>query len=212
MRHSVKGLRKGLARHKKLSIVFGSVIGLVAAASVAFAVTVLGGQVTGSIQSNGAQPDVDWVSSGGSAAPPAMTGCTTQDGSADSTASGSASLSSDSQTLQIYLNNVWANETCTFSGWVDDPTNAAVTVSGITLTATDSSGDETTLSTTLSGAPITLQPDSTGTSPTQIEFTVTVPDVSSADSFTISGALDLAVATNGSNSGGGYNTGTSKQD
>jgi hypothetical protein len=194
-----------VARHKKASVV-GVVTGSVMAAGIAFAISVLGGQVVGDIQSNGQQPQVQWVDAGNdTATAPVFQGCVDQDGNADTTATGSASLYAVSGTengLDISLNNVWDGEVCTFSGYLANETSTEVTVSGITLTTAshDKGGGAagTPLTTSMVQVPFTFA-NSDGAEP--FTFTVTVP----SGGGSIVGALDMSVANAG---GGGAAAGT----
>jgi len=187
-----------VGRHKKASVV-GVVTGSVMAAGIAFAVSVLGGQISGSIQSNGEQPQVQWVDSGGdSPAAPVFQGCVDQDGNADSTATGSASLysvgSGNETGLDIDLTNVWTGEVCTFQGYLANDTSTDVTVNGIDLSMDDSggayAGKVPPIATSMAQAPFTFA-NSDGAMP--VTFTVTVP----SGGGSIVGSLDMSVASSG---------------
>jgi hypothetical protein len=189
-----------VARHKKASIV-GVVTGSVMAAGIAFAVSVLGGQVVGNIQNNGQQPQLQWVDSGNDTpTAPVFTGCVDQDGNADSTATGSASLegitgsATNEQELEIDLVNVWTGEVCTFQGYLANETSTEVTVNGIDLSMAGSGGGDAgkvaAITTSMAQAPFNIA-NSDGAMP--VTFTVTVP----SGGGPIVGSLDMSVETSG---------------
>jgi hypothetical protein len=142
---------------------------------------------------------VQWV--GGA---PAFSGCVDAEGNPDSTATGSASVGGGSgagagkvqvNVLTVNLANVYAGEVCTFTGYVDDLSSTPVNINEVDLTATSLSTEaQTPLTTMLSGAPVYLNADPDGTGPVQITFTVTVPDITTPDGYSVSGELDVSVA------------------
>jgi hypothetical protein len=177
-----------VGRHKKASIV-GVVTGSVMAAGIAFAIAVLGGQISGSIQSNGQQPEAQWTASNASVIePPQFSGCTDAEGNADTTATGSASLSSNGQQFQISLSNVWAGETCTFTGMVQNISSVPITLNGISLSASNSSEPINAVLTAPANSPYTLEPN--WPNPTPVTFEVTVPNGTAT--FDITGGLELS--------------------
>lgn len=189
-----------MSKRLRRSVVIGGTAGaVIAAAGIAFAVTVLGGSFTGTIQSNGQQPEVIWTSpsSAGTVQAPTLVACHTSDGSVDTSASATASTNAAGTDVTLSMSNVYANETCTFEGYLDDITTAdTVTISGITLTSSSASitsSMQVLLNGLWKSPPFTL-PQTSGPV-LEVQFTVTVPAAATAGSYSINGGVQMAAAS-----------------
>jgi hypothetical protein len=193
LKHHLRGV---IARRKKLSIITGSVIGLVAAAGISYAIAIGGGVISGHVDSLGGQPNATWAFG-----QVAFEGCTDNSGQLDDTAYGSATVPETKgispNPMVITLTNVFAGEVCTFGGLVDDAgSNTPITVTGVTVTATDASGTQTDLGATLADGPVSVPADPSATgSGTPVTFSFVVP--SGPGRYTLSGALDTTITPGG---------------
>jgi autotransporter translocation and assembly factor TamB len=138
--HSDSQLRRGLARHKKLAIIGGTVTGLVASAGIAFAVvaaTTTGGAVNGSLSYGGSgivnnttTATVVWASTP-----------TFQCKQANGTFTGTVTLSADSQTMTINMPSnatLYDDAQCTLTGAIQDTGNGDAAITGFSLGSADS--------------------------------------------------------------------------